>query len=227
MRRISRGALAALLVAGLVVGAGALAPLASQASSGRAAEQVSERAGTIGRLRFHEQMLKLWEDHVTWTRLFIVSFAAGLPDQEQTAARLLQNQVDIGDAIKPFYGAAAGDQLTSLLRQHILTAVDVLTAAKAGDQTGLQTALRAWYRNAREIADFLHEANPRNWSKADLRAMMKAHLDLTLQEASDRLAGNYQADVADYDAVVKEILKMANMLADGIIAQFPGRFSSV
>ncbi|HZP90654.1 MAG TPA: hypothetical protein VFC04_06620 [Actinomycetota bacterium] len=226
MRRIWRGALTALLVAGLVVGAGALAPLASRASGGRT-DGPASAARTIGRLRFHEQMLKLWEDHVTWTRLFIVSFAAGLPDQEQAAERLLQNQADIGEAIKPFYGAAAASQLLSLLRQHILTAVDVLTAAKSGDQTGLQTALKAWYANAREIADFLHAANPRNWSKADMREMMKAHLDLTLREASDRLAGNYAADVADYDAVVREIVKMANMLANGIIAQFPERFSSV
>jgi len=31
-----------------------------------------------------------------------------------TTQLLLQNQVDIGDAIKPFYRVAAGDQLTAL-----------------------------------------------------------------------------------------------------------------
>jgi hypothetical protein len=61
-------------------------------------------------------MDKLWEDHVTWTRVVIIGFAAGSPDLEPALARLLRNQVDIGNAVEPFYGAAAGNQLTRLLQ---------------------------------------------------------------------------------------------------------------
>src|SRR5687767_12634692 len=78
---------------------------------------------------FQDAMQRLWVDHVTWTRLFIVSFVGDLPDLQATTDRLLQNQVDIGDAVKPFYGDAAGDQLTALLEEHILTAADLLIAA--------------------------------------------------------------------------------------------------
>ena len=46
-------------------------------------------------------MRKLWEDHITWTRMVIVDFAAGLPDLKAAELRLLRNQVDIGNAIKP------------------------------------------------------------------------------------------------------------------------------
>src|SRR5678815_2469589 len=67
-------------------------------------------------------MRKLWEDHITWTRLYIVSAAANLPNKDATAQRLLQNQTDIGNAIKPFYGDAAGVKLTGLLKDHILIA---------------------------------------------------------------------------------------------------------
>src|SRR6476469_8448346 len=88
----------------------------------------------------HDDMRKLWEDHITWTRLFIVSAVADLPDKDATTQRLLQNQVDIGNAIKPFYGDAAGDKLTALLKEHILGAAALLTAAKAGDNAGVQTA---------------------------------------------------------------------------------------
>jgi hypothetical protein len=55
--------------------------------------------------------------------------------------------------------------------------------------------------------------------------MMHDHLDLTLQEATARLTGDWAGDVAAYDQVVGEILKMSDMLTDGIVAQFPGRFS--
>jgi hypothetical protein len=72
---------------------------------------------------FRAGMDKLWEDHITWTRMVIVDFAAGLPDLPTGEARLLRNQADIGNAIKPYYGRAAGKKLTSLLRTHILEAV--------------------------------------------------------------------------------------------------------
>ena len=179
---------------------------------------------TAKQLAFHDAMRKLWEDHVTWTRLFIVSFAADLPDLEQTTNRLLQNQVDIGDAVKPFYGKAAARQLTDLLTTHIVTAATLLQAAKDGDTDAFNEAKDAWYANATDIARFLHKANPAQWPLKDLRTMMRDHLDLTLAEAADRLAGDFEQDIADYDAVHLEILQMADMLSGGIIAQFPDRF---
>ena len=86
---------------------------------------------SVSRAAFHDAMRQLWEDHITWTRLYIVSAAAGLPDAEQTAGRLLKNQADIGNAVAPFYGVAAGQRLTALLRGHILTAAKLLGAAAA------------------------------------------------------------------------------------------------
>jgi hypothetical protein len=176
------------------------------------------------RLAFHDAMRKLWEDHITWTRLAIVSFAAGLPDLQATEERLLANQVDIGNAIKPYYGRTAGNRLTALLKDHILGAVALLQAAKSGDQTAISKASAAWYANANQIADFLHAANPHAWPKATMRAMMKTHLDQTLSEAQHRLQGNFAADVRDYDAVHRHILEMADELSGGIMRQFPKRF---
>jgi hypothetical protein len=100
-------------------------------------------------------MRKLWEDHITWTRLAIVSFAADLPDFDKTAGRLIQNREDIGDAIKPYYGKRAGEQLTALMKEHITGAVELLKAAKAGDDRKFGQAKGAWYRNGDEIARFL------------------------------------------------------------------------
>jgi hypothetical protein len=179
----------------------------------------------ISRAAFHDAMRQLWEDHITWTRLYIVSAAAGLPDATPTAERLLKNQSDIGDAIKPFYGDAAGAGLAALLRGHILTAAKLIGAAKSGDTAAVSSASAAWYANADSIATFLSSANPRHWPVATLRATMKMHLDLTLQEATARLHGDWAADIAAYDAVHRHILQMADVLSDGIIKQFPSRFN--
>jgi hypothetical protein len=169
-------------------------------------------------------MRKLWEDHITWTRMVIVDFAAGLPALKASEQRLLRNQVDIGNAIKPYYGAAAGNTLTRLLRTHILEAVPVLTYAKAGDKARLTRALDAWYANGNEIARFLTKANPDSWPLAMTTKMMKDHLALTTEEAVARLQGKWQADVAAYDKVHAEILQMSDMLSAGLVAQFPDRF---
>ena len=177
------------------------------------------------RAAFHDAMRRLWEDHIVWTRLYIVSAAAGLPDEGAAAQRLLRNQADIGDAIKPFYGDAAGTQLTALLRGHILTAAKLVGAAKTGDTTTVRTASAEWYANADSIATFLASANPRHWPVASLRSAMRMHLDLTLKEATARLHGDWAADIAAYDEVHQHILQMADVLSDGIIKQFPSRFN--
>ena len=169
-------------------------------------------------------MRKLWEDHITWTRLAIISLETGTPDTDTTVARLLQNQTDIGNAIKPYYGQAAGNELTKQLQAHILIAADVIAAAKAGDSAKLADAQPRWVKNADQIAAVLHRVNPRYWKLGTMTSEMHRHLDLTTQEAVARLEGNGAADVAAYDKVHNHILHMSDMLSLGIVKQFPGRF---
>ena len=174
---------------------------------------------------FERTMRALWEEHATWTRLYIVSVAADLPDQDATTQRLLCNQADIGDALKPFYGEEAGDTLATLLTDHILGAADLLTAAKAGDQDRIEAAAATWYANADEIAAFLNTANPDHWPRDEMRAEMRMHLDLTLKEAQARLGGDWAADIAAYDEVHRHILSWADALSAGVVRQFPDRFA--
>ena len=169
-------------------------------------------------------MRVLWEDHITWTRLAIISLTTGSPDTEATVARLLKNQTDIGNAVKPFYGRAAGNELTKQLRLHILIAADLVAAAKAGDQVKLADAQARWKSNASDIAAVLNSVNPRYWKVAPLEAMLGVHLTLTTQEAVARLEGNWAADVAAYDKIHRHALMMSDALSSGIIKQFPGRF---
>ena len=217
--RLALAAAATALAAAAVLLVSAGHGEAAHAPSAASHERLSPKA-----VAFRLAMNRLWEDHIVWTRMVIVDFAAGLPDLPTAEARLLRNQTDIGNAIKPYFGAAAGRKLTSLLRTHILEAVPVLVAAKAGDEAALAGALGTWYANGRDIAAFLTRANPRSWPLGMTRSMMKSHLDLTTKEAVARLQGNWAADVAAYDRVHAEILQMADMLSTGIIRRFPSRF---
>lgn len=169
---------------------------------------------------------KLWADHVIWTRQYIVAFASDGPDTGAAATRLLKNQEHIGNAIVPFYGEAAGTRLTDLLKQHILIAVDLLTAAKAGDDAEFQRQDQRWSQNAEEIATFLSGANP-NWPKNDVVDLLSVHLKLTKDEAVARLTGKWDDDVVAFDDIFTEIMTVSDTLADGIVKQFPDRFVTI
>ena len=168
-------------------------------------------------------MRKLWEDHITWTRNVIFNIIDTLPGTTEAVNRLLQNQVDIGNAIKPYYGEAAGNQLTALLHDHITIAAELLIALRDNNTTAFNDANRRWYANADAIAAFLSGANP-NWPLAEMTAMMHEHLDATATEALARKNKDYAADVRAYDNVHNQILRMADMLTEGIISQFPNKF---
>jgi hypothetical protein len=175
-------------------------------------------------LVLRRDMRQLWEDHIAWTRLAIISLTTASPDTEATVGRLLKNQTDIGNAVKPFYGTAAGNELTKQLREHILIAADLIAAAKAGDAAKLAEAQARWERNADGIATLLNSVNPRFWKLAALKAEMRKHLALTTEEAVARLQGNWTADVAAYDKIHHHILHMSDLLSAGLVKQFPKRF---
>ena len=168
-------------------------------------------------------MRKLWEDHITYTRNYIISALADLEDAAKVAERLLKNQDDIGDAIKPIYGNDAGKKLAVLLRDHILIAADIVKAAKSGDNNGVTAGQKKWHENADEIAAFLSGANP-NWPQKVLVDMLYKHLDYTTTEVVSRLKKDWAADIEAYDKGHEHMLMFADALTDGIVKQFPEKF---
>jgi hypothetical protein len=170
-----------------------------------------------------QAMRKLWTEHVVWTRGYIVAAIAGDPSATAAANRLMRNQEDIGNAVATYYGAAAGTALTRLLKDHITIAVDLVAAAKAGDNAKLTDADRRWKTNAADIAKFLAGANP-NWPEATLRTMLNDHLALTTEEATARLQKRWDDEARIYDKIFDQALHMADALTDGIVKQFPAKF---
>jgi hypothetical protein len=169
-------------------------------------------------------MRKLWEDHITYTSFYITSALAGSDDAGKVAERLLKNQEDLGNAIKPVYGEAAGNKLTALLKDHILIAVDLVKAAKEGNKEATEAADKKWHKNGEEIAEFLSSANPKNWPKKALTDMMFAHLAVTKDAVVAKLKKDHAAAIKAYDKGHDHILMMADALSTGIVKQFPEKF---
>lgn len=180
-------------------------------------------AANDAQIELYSGMRTLWAEHMQWTYDTVVAFAAGSDGLNATIDRILQNQVDIGNAVASYYGDEAGAQLTELLSTHIKDAVPVLVAAKAGDTAALDAAVADWYANAEEIGDFLASANPA-WDQTDMRDMMKMHITQTIGYASDILGGDYEQAIVHYDEAEAHMVEMADMLSMGIIDQFPDKF---
>jgi hypothetical protein len=207
-------------------GAAALAvmPL-GHAQGGDATHKMGTKvAATPSAVGLRVAMRQLWEEHIVYTRNFIISGLAGFEDTGKVAERLLRNQDDIGNAIKPVYGEEAGKKLSALLRDHILIAADIVTAAKIGNGEGVAAGQKRWRGNADDIADFLSGANP-NWKKPALTDMLYKHLDFTTTEVVSRLKKDWAADIEAYDKGHEHMLMFSDMLASGIVKQFPKKFS--
>ncbi|WP_307287387.1 glycosyltransferase [Bacillus sp. SORGH_AS_0510] len=178
---------------------------------------------TLSVINLKYPMQKLWVEHAWWTRELIVSNLADLKDRNDVLERLLKNQEDLGDIIKPYYGQEAGNKLTVLLKEHILIAGKIIEAAKKNDQASIDQFNKEWYQNADEIVAFLTSANP-NWSKKVLTEMFYTHLKLTVDEVVDRLKGDWAGDIKTADINEAHLIHMGDILTEGIVQQFPDKF---
>ncbi|MEK4091976.1 hypothetical protein [Viridibacillus sp. FSL H8-0110] len=165
----------------------------------------------------------LWMEHVNWTRMTIISIVFGLPDLPFVQDRLLQNATDLGNCLRPYYGDKIADHYTELMKEHLVIAAQLVTAAVKGDTKTVDAKEKEWYRNADEITSFLSSINP-YINKEDLRKMFYSHLALTKNEAVTMIQKNYKLNIEVFDKIVAEALEMSDMISKAIIMQFPYRF---
>jgi hypothetical protein len=177
--------------------------------------------GKVRSLAYHDEWRKLWEDHITWTRVVIIGVLDELAGTPAYTDRLLQNYEDMEAALAPYYGDEA-EVLGDLIKDHLVIAAQILQALNTGQPTAALVA--SWYANAHDIAVQMNTMNPEFWPLEETEQMWVEHLDATLAEALDHFNGNFTAEVADYDRVHDLALEMADFISNGVMKQFPNQF---
>jgi hypothetical protein len=175
------------------------------------------------RLAYHDEWRKLWEDHITWTRVVIIGILDGRPGTNVYVDRLLQNYEDMEDALAPYYGDEA-EVLGDLIKDHLVIAAQILQALHNTGQPP-QALIDSWYANGNAIAVQMNKMNPQFWPLEETEQMWVEHLDATLEEATDHFTGNFAGEVAAYDKVHDLALEMADFFSNGVIKQFPSNFT--
>ena len=178
---------------------------------------------SMNQVQLIKQMNLVWEQHIMWTRMLLISIAENLKDLDATQARLLRNPKDIADVFRRFYGIAVANRIQQLLTEHLVIGKDLIVALKNKNQEEATKLNTKWYQNADEMAETFSSINP-FYPKEEIRNMLYEHLRLTTNEVNYRLQGNYVEDINSYDMVQKEILKMSQFFVNGIVKQFPNLF---
>jgi hypothetical protein len=123
-------------------------------------------------------MRKNWIDHLLWKREYIVNLLSETGSENIALQRMLSNVKSLSDALAPFYGDKAANDLSQLLTNHVVLCGDVIQALISGQPGRIAQAQRRWHKNADQIADYLAPLNP-YWPREELRQMLHNHLSLT------------------------------------------------
>lgn len=169
-----------------------------------------------------DRMRELWIEHAFWTRSVVVSATAAQPDSAAALARLRATQGDLGALFALFYGDARADELIVLLDGYVGAMESTVAAATNGDAQALEESLTSWYGEAEAVAAALAKLGPR-WAVGDLDLALRNQVEGTVAELTARIEGDWQGDRLAFDGLVLQGRELADLLSNGLAAQFPDR----
>lgn len=164
-------------------------------------------------------MRLVWSQHVYWSRMYLISLAEQLKDQNDVANRLLQNPGDIANIFARFYSDQTANMIERLLTEHLQIGAKLIVALRDGQTEEAEQLKYQWHENANQMAVAFNRINP-YYKYEDLHDMLDKHLELTTQEVVMRLSGNYPADIEAFNKVEQEAMEMADYFTAGIMKQF-------
>ena len=148
--------------------------------------------------------LKLWLEHVFYTREVLLAYFAAKPDLPVALNRLMQNQADLGAYFGQFLGRQTGDAIHQLLVEHIQGAV-ALVQHLSDSPSVVNEYRQKWYANGQQIGESLNKVLGITGGPD----MMHAHLQATEEEAGAMAHGQWAQAMTAFQNVVTLAQQMA------------------
>lgn len=162
---------------------------------------------------------KLCEQHIMWTRSYMISCIEELDDLDAVRNRLLRNPSDFAYELAPFYGEITAHQFMILLREHLFITFDLLNSVRTNNIMVMNESKNKWYSNTENMAIFLASINP-YWEKEHWQVLFFEYLNMIEDTVALRFSKRHPRGVTMYDDLEEHALKMADYMWKGIIHQF-------
>lgn len=147
----------------------------------------------------------------------------GTPSFKPAAESLDKNSRDLAASVGSVYGKDAEAKFYEIWNSHIGFFVDYTVAAKAGDQAGMDTAVKNLNGYVDGISTFFSQANP-NLPKEAVAQLIGEHVGLLKAAVDTYGAGDIQGSFAKEREARAQIGTIANTLSGAIVKQSPEKF---
>ncbi|MEW6186325.1 MAG: hypothetical protein AB1585_11370 [Thermodesulfobacteriota bacterium] len=180
-------------------------------------------AATLSAAEFKSNMKRLWLENVSYSRNFIISSLADLPDLPKLKERLDKNQADIAGEFKTFFGDIVAENVAAILKKHSAITEEIIKVVNKGTQEQFLEINAKWEANAEELAEFLNIKIPKI-AKQTFSNLFYKQLTATSGQIVARVKKDWDSDYAYFDKGLVNIQVVADTLADGLVKQFPNKF---
>jgi len=171
---------------------------------------------TYGHLNIINDFRLLLTELAYLTRFYIVSVASGFGDAQAVADRLYSLPLKFKAKAELIFGVPLGEELVTLLSNHIINLQILVSALKNGDQATVDSSAQRLYSNADLLAAYFSRINP-FWNEGQWRNLFYTYDRTVIEEAIAVMTGDFVRSLDIFDRVLLNALSMADYLANGFI----------
>ena len=161
---------------------------------------------------------KIWSDNVMWTRFFIISAISGIGDLQIITKKLIKTPTEFSNVLKNYFAEESSKKFEALMMDHLLIGIKLINTAKSGNISAIKGMRTQWYKNADEISELMSSMNS-NWNYNEWQKMLRENLKLTEDQVIKRFSRQYNDDISSFEKMNSLSIKMAEIMATGIIKQ--------
>lgn len=160
---------------------------------------------------------RLFTDHAVYTKFYIESALQTSPDLQAIAARLLENQKDIGNFIGSIlHSKKTADAVTKLLQEHILAAAGAVNALKSNNKQALDTAVKKVFDNSAEVSKAISSLNPHKLPYKMVLEQFNHHNQYVLDIATQHFQKDYVKELQTFDEYFDHMMHFSDMINYGL-----------